>query len=250
MKMLTEERFAVIRSLLADDSVVKIQAIVEATQASESTVRRDLSQLENLGELVRVHGGAKRVFSVDLEPSVSEKRLQFQSEKLAIGRYAASLIKDGEFVFIDAGTTTLAMVPFIQAENVTIVTNGLELAAQLADSKFTVILLGGLIKPNTRAMIGSDTQKQLRQYRFSRAFMGTNGINARFGFTTPDTQEAHVKESAIGQASRVYVLADNSKFDKVSFCQFADFDKVMVVTNQLSKSLHEKFAPLLDLEEV
>lgn len=248
--MLTEERFAVIRSLLADNSVVKIQAIVEATRASESTVRRDLSQLEDLGELVRVHGGAKRVFSVDVEPSVVEKRLRFQSEKLAIARFAASLIEDGEFVFIDAGTTTLAMVPFIQAVDVTIVTNGLELAVQLAESPFTVILLGGLLKPNTRAMVGSETQKQLRQYRFSRAFMGTNGINATFGFTTPDTQEAHVKESAMSQANRVYVLADSSKFEKVSFCQFADFEKVTVVTDHLSVALREKFGPLLELKEV
>ena len=248
--MLTDERFAVIRSLLADDSVVKIQAIVEATNASESTVRRDLSQLEDLGELVRVHGGAKRVFSVDVEPSVSEKRLRFQDEKLAIGRYAASLIEDGEFVFIDAGTTTLAMIPFIQAENVTIVTNGLELAVQMAESKFTVILLGGVVKPNTRAMIGSETLKQLLQYRFSRAFMGTNGIDVRFGFTTPDTQEAHVKESAIAQANRVYVLADHSKFEKVSFCQFVDFEKATVITDHLSEPLREKFAPLLDLKEV
>lgn len=248
--MLTEERFAVIRSLLVDDSVVKIQTIVEATQASESTVRRDLSQLEELGELVRVHGGAKRIFSVDLEPSVGEKRLRSQAEKVAIARYAASIIKEGEFIYIDAGTTTLAMVPYIQAEGLTIVTNGLELAVQLADSKFTVILLGGLIKPNTRAMIGSDTLKQLRQYRFSRAFMGTNGIDASYGFTTPDTQEAHVKESALAQANRVYVLADNSKFDKVSFCQFADFDKVTVITDQLSDGLREKFVPLLDLKEV
>lgn len=248
--MLTEERFAVIRSLLADDSVVKIQTIVEATQASESTIRRDLSQLEELGELVRVHGGAKRIFSVDLEPSVGEKRFRSQAEKVAIASYAASLIKEGEFIYIDAGTTTLAMVPYIQAEGLTIVTNGLELAVQLAESKFTVILLGGLIKPNTRAMIGSDTLKQLRQYRFSRAFMGTNGIDASYGFTTPDTQEAHVKGLALAQANRVYVLADNSKFDKVSFCQFADFDKVTVITDQLSDGLREKFAPLLDLKEV
>lgn len=250
MKMLTEERFDVIRSLLAGDSVVKIQAFVDATGASESTVRRDLSQLEDLGELVRVHGGAKRNFSVDLEPSVGEKRLMFQSEKVAIGRYAASLIEDGEFVFIDAGTTTLAMVPFIQAEQVTIVTNGLEVAVQLADSKSTVILLGGLIKQNTRAMIGADAQRQLQQYRFSRAFMGTNGIDSQFGFTTPDTLEAHVKQAAARQASRVYVLADSSKFDKVSFCQFADFDEVTVVTNQLTEKLRDKFSGLLELREV
>ncbi|MRI86078.1 DeoR family transcriptional regulator [Aerococcaceae bacterium WS4759] len=250
MKMLTEERFDVIRELLTGDSIVKIQAIVEATQASESTVRRDLSQLEELGELVRVHGGAKRQFSLESEPSVPEKNLRFHDEKQSIGQYAAQLIQDNEFIYLDAGTTTLAMVPHIKAKGLTIVTNSLDLAGHLSEAALKVVVLGGSLKNRTRAMIGSDAQKQLKQYRFSRAFMGTNGIDTKFGFTTPDSEEAHVKQTAAQQANRVYVLADASKFDKVSFCQFMELDEAIVITSPLGDRLGDKYHGVLEIKEV
>ena len=106
------------------------------------------------------------------------------------------------------------------------------------------------MKNRTRAMIGSDAQKQLKQYRFSRAFMGTNGIDVRFGFTTPDAEEAHVKQTARQQANRVYVLADASKFDKVSFCQFMELDEAVVITSHLGGKLSDKYHGVLEIKEV
>ena len=248
--MLTEERYQFIRKLLANNSIVKLQEIVDATNASESTVRRDLSQLEDLGDLVRVHGGAKRMFSVDYEPSVKEKSSQHMTEKEHIGKYAASLIEDNDFIYIDAGTTTLSMVPFITALDITVVTNGLEIANHLADRNLQTILIGGYLKPKTRAMIGSDAQNQLKQYQFSKAFMGTNGIDLQYGFTTPDREEANVKQTAIQQANQAYVLSDSSKFDKVSFCKIVELEDAAIITNQLSESSKVKFEKHTKVKEV
>lgn len=250
MKMLTEERHQLIQRLLMNDSIVKLQEIVDATQASESTVRRDLSQLEEMGKLVRVHGGAKRIFAVDYEPSVKEKSTQHMSEKERIGKYAASLIEDNDFIYLDAGTTTLAMLPYIEAREITIVTNGLELANYLADMGFQTILIGGYLKPKTRAMIGSDAQKQLRQYQFSKAFMGANGLDVQYGYTTPDIEEANVKQVAIHQANEAYVLVDSSKFDKVSFCKMVELEDAAVITNQLEESISTKFRKYTKVKEV
>lgn len=248
--MLTEERYQIIRNLLTRDSIVKLHEMVEATQASESTVRRDLSQLEEAGELVRVHGGAKRIFSVDYEPSVKEKSEQHRDEKERIGMYATSLIEDNDFVYIDAGTTTLSMLAYIEASHITVVTNGLEIATYLADKNIETILIGGYIKPKTRAMIGSDALNQLKQYQFSKAFMGTNGIDSQYGFTTPDREEANVKQTAIGQANHVYMLSDSSKFNKVSFCKVVELDDATIITNRLADDVREKFTILTKIKEV
>ncbi|UUX33305.1 DeoR/GlpR family DNA-binding transcription regulator [Fundicoccus culcitae] len=248
--MLTEERHRIIRSLLMNDSVVKLQDIMDATDASESTVRRDLSQLEESGELVRIHGGAKRIFTVEYEPSVREKIGQFTDEKDRIGRYAASLVEANAFIYIDAGTTTMAMIPYIQALGITVVTNGLEIASELANRDIQTILLGGQVKPKTYAMIGSDTQKQLKQYRFSKAFIGTNGIDSQYGFTTPDIEEANIKQMAINQANQAYILSDSSKFEKVSFCKIVELDDATIITNQLEASTKDKYEKYTKVKEV
>lgn len=247
--MLTEERHQIIKDMLEQETIVKLQTIVDKTQASESTIRRDLSHLEAAGTLVRVHGGAKQNFAVEHEPSVKEKLGQYQLDKVQIGKYAAQLIQDNDFIFIDAGTTTLAMLPYIKAKNITVVTNGLEIAHQLAELKVQSILIGGLLKPTTLAIIGSVALNQLKQYQFSKVFMGTNGIDPRFGLTTPDIEEATIKQTAIAHANQVYVLADSSKFNKISFCHIADLEDATIVTNALDPALKEKYSSYTKIKE-
>lgn len=247
--MLTEERHQIIKQLLEQEAIVKLQDIVEATKASESTIRRDLSQLEVMGELVRVHGGAKRNFSVDLEPSVKEKLGRYQAEKVLIGKYAAQLIQDNEFVYIDAGTTTLAMLPHIKAKNITVVTNGLEIAQQLLELNVQTILIGGSLKSTTLAVIGSVALNQLKQYQFSKVFMGMNGIDPQYGYTTPDIEEASIKRAAISQANQAYILTDSSKFNKVSFCRVAALEDAAVITNSVDKTLKDKYQQYTNIEE-
>ena len=229
--MLTEKRRRIILDLLEKEDTVHLRDLMEALGASESTVRRDLSLLEEEGTLIRVHGGAKRVYSKEYEPTTKEKERSNRREKECIGRYAASLVTKGETIYMDAGTTTLRMIPHLEGKDVTVITNGVQQAQLLADYGIKTVLLGGQVKTETSAVVGVLAQNQLREYFFKKAFLGMNGVDLSYGYTTPDEEEATIKKIAISKSNQAYVLADSSKFAKVSLCKVADFHQVTMVTN-------------------
>ena len=248
--MLTEPRHQYIINQLQLNTMVTVQALVNHLDVSESTIRRDLSLLEDEGQLIRVHGGAKRHYVLDKEPSFQEKATIHQDEKLAIARYGASLVNKGETIFIDAGTTTLAMIEFIQAEPALVVTNGIEQAALLIDKGFETLILGGKLKAGTKAIVGTTAFQQLKQYRFQKAFIGMNGIDVEYGLTTPDPEESAIKALMIQQANLAFVLADESKFGKVSFSKVANIDDAHIITNQLAPIFHEHYQTYTTIKEV
>lgn len=237
--MLTEERHASILNLLKHNGIVKTQELMTAFQCSESTIRRDLDQLEKAGELRRIHGGAKRIYRLDDELSSHEKSFKNVQEKTAIGKMAASLIEKNDVIFIDAGTTTSAMIDFIEIGNITVVTNGIQNASLLTDKNINTILVGGKIKPSTKAIIGPTSLKELRNYRFNKAFLGINGVDVEYGCTTPDPDEAALKSLAIEQASITYMLADQSKWDKINFVKVCDLEDVTIITDKTKGNLYE-----------
>ncbi|RDW20234.1 DeoR family transcriptional regulator [Oceanobacillus arenosus] len=235
--MLTEERYAFILNELKHNGIVKMHELMMALQCSESTIRRDLDQLEKNGELRRVHGGAKRIYRLDDELSNNEKTLKNVQEKVAIAKLAASLIEKNDIVFIDAGTTTLAMIDYIENGNITVVTNGILHASLLTDRNITTYLIGGKIKPSTKAIIGPTSFNELRNYRFNKTFLGINGIDREFGCTTPDPEEAALKSLAIKQASITYMLADQSKWNKVNFANVCDLEEVTIITDEIKGNI-------------
>ena len=187
--MLTEERHSIIIDTVNRKKNVELNELCELLDTSESTVRRDLSILHDKGVLVKVRGGA-------------------------------SIIEDGDFVFIDAGTTTEKMIDFIPARQVTFVTNAFVHAKRLAQRGFKVFLPAGEIKLSTEAIIGASCVLSLDQYNFTKCFMGVNGISVTGGFSTPDPNEASVKAAVINNSHTAYILADHSKFDKTSSVKF------------------------------
>lgn len=233
--MLTEERYQLILDSLSQQDIVKMQNIVDLTGSSESTIRRDLITLENQGLCVRVHGGAKRAYELNKEPEMEEKSSLHIEEKKVIAQIAVSFINNEDIIFLDAGTTTFEMIPLLKDKNILVVTNGVPHASLLTDYRVSTILLGGKIKMQTKATIGSDCLHQIAQYRFNKAFLGMNGVDFQYGYTTPDTEEAVVKRMAISQASKAYVLADSSKLKKVSFAKVADLDCCDIVTNKVDE---------------
>lgn len=235
--MLTEERYTFILDELKHNGIVKTQELMTALQCSESTIRRDLDQLEQDRKLRRVHGGAKRFYQLDDELSNNEKSSKNIQEKQAIAKFAASLIEKNDIVFIDAGTTTLAMIDYIENGNITVVTNGILHASLLTDKNINTFLIGGNIKPSTKAIIGPTSIHQLRNYRFNKAFIGINGIDIEFGCTTPDPEEAALKSLAIKQASITYMLADQSKWNKVNFANVCDMEEVTIITDAIKENI-------------
>lgn len=233
--MLTEERHSIILDTVNKKKSAGLGELRELLNASESTVRRDLSLLDEKGMLVKVRGGAIAVDDsfTAAEPDVAEKSGLFTAEKEAVARFAASLIDDGDFVFIDAGTTTEKMIGYIPSKSVTFVTNAFVHAKKLAQRGFKVLLPAGEIKLSTEAIIGASCLMSLDKYNFTKCFMGVNGISVAGGFSTPDPNEASVKAAAIDNSRAAYILADHSKFDKVSSVKFAHLNKCKIITDKL-----------------
>ena len=220
--MLAEERMAIILEIINEQKAVKLSQLCEMLDASISTVRRDINSLADMGKIVKVHGGAMALddnFSF-IEHNVEEKLALFTEEKIAIAKYAASLIEYGDFVYIDAGTTTEKMIDFIPQKDVSFVTNGFTHAKKLAQRGFKVYIPGGEVKFVTEAIIGAECVMTLKSYNFTKCFIGANGISVSAGFSTPDVREARVKTAAIDGSRKAYVLSDHSKFDKITSATF------------------------------
>jgi DeoR family fructose operon transcriptional repressor len=229
--LITEERHKLIIDKLKEKGIVKINDLIELTNTSESTLRRDLTFLESINALKRVHGGATLLKGRFNEPSYNDKLVQNIEEKISIAKYAASLINDGDSIYLDAGTTTLEMINYIDKKNIAVVTNGLKHIDALVERGIEAYILGGRIRLKTKAIIGIDALRSLEKFRFDKAFMGSNGVHLEFGYTTPDSEEAALKESAIRLSKEPYILADESKFGEVAFIKVCDLSKAAIITN-------------------
>ena len=233
--MLTEERYAYIIRQINQRNTITVQELVDTLHHSESTIRRDLSQLEANGELVRIHGGARGKVAISTEDTMEEKTVKNVQDKQLIAKAAADIVQDHEVIYLDAGTTTFEMIPYLKDKGITVVTNGVPHASLLTDLKIETILLGGKIKQNAKAIIGTLAQEQMGNYRFSRAFLGMNSIDKEIGYTTPDLEEAIMKKVAIAQTTEAYVLTDPSKFGTISFVKVSDIEDCTIITTQLTE---------------
>nr|WP_318539306.1 DeoR/GlpR family DNA-binding transcription regulator [Terribacillus saccharophilus] len=250
MEMLTPERQEMLLQILQERRVVTIPEFVKATDASISTIRRDLIELEKQKLLQRVHGGATIVSSLSYEMSYTEKETQNQTGKQNIAAYAASLVGEDECIFLDAGTTTYQMIPFLSGRNVTVVTNGLTHLEALYEKDITVYVTGGLVKDKTRTLIGRGAMTALAQYRFDKCFLGTNGVHPENGYTTPDPEEAAIKRQALLRSDETFVLADRSKLDKTTFAHIADLTEATLVVDTVSSKQHTAYKKFTSIKVV
>lgn len=249
LKMLTDERRKKIVELLDQQSIVKSQDLITLLEASESTIRRDLQDLENAGLLERVHGGARRPQYLEQELGMTEKSFKNVQQKQAIAKLASSYVTDGDVIYLDAGTTTLEMIPLLKGKVITAVTNSVGLASRLVEHEINTIVLGGRIKLTTDAVIGTQAIEQLTNYRFNKAFMGMNGVHIEHGFTTPDTEEASLKRLAMDHAQEVFVLVDYSKFNQVSFTRVANLEAATILTDKCPLIVYDKIKELTTIKE-
>ena len=233
--MLPGERTEDILRIINERGSISNQELVSLTGASESTIRRDITALADENRILRVHGGAMSLGSgIRMEDKdVGARRAENGDEKRQIGMYAASLIENGDLVYIDAGTTTEYMIDYITATGVTFVTNALTHAVRLAQRGFNAYILGGQVKSVTEAIIDSEAIVSLSKYNFTKGFFGTNGVSRDRGFTTPDVREADVKKYAMSRCFEPYILCDFSKFGKVSRVTFAKSGDAAVITEKI-----------------
>lgn len=247
--MLTEERHEILLEAVNRRGSVRLNELCQLLRSSESTVRRDLSLLAEKGLLTKVRGGAMALNEnlSSVEHNMDEKSALYVSEKDAIGKYAASLIADGDYVFLDAGSTTEKMIGYLTVEHVTFVTNAFLHARKLAQRGYQVFVPAGEIKASTEAIVGTGCQMSLQNYNFTKCFMGVNGISLSGGFSTPDQNEAGIKATVMNRSREIYVLADHSKFDHITSVTFAPLNRGIIITDKLQ---NEKYTQEAVVREV
>lgn len=247
--ILKSERKQLILDEIKEKKFLQLEEMVQLLDSSESTVRRDLDELELEGHLRRVHGGAEVVSKLQTEESIQEKSIKNVQEKMRVAQKAMSLIEDGDVIFIDAGTTTELLVELLDCRNLTVVTDSIHHAAKLVDKHFKTIIIGGFVKQSTDASIGRTAVEQISQLNFDKAFIGMNGVDESF-LTTPDMEEAAIKKTIIENAQKTYVLLDASKIGQVSFAKVARIERVTLIINHSESVLFNKIKEKTEVIEV
>jgi DeoR/GlpR family transcriptional regulator of sugar metabolism len=234
-KLMRVERQQYILEYLRNHKSIDVSFLTNELKVSDVTVRKDLEKLERDGLLIRSHGGAVINDYLSSESSFIEKEDKFTEEKKAIATEAAKLIMDGMIVAMTTGTTISHMVKMIrERKNLTIVTNAINVATDLMNvNGINLFLTGGSIRPKTFALIGDMAEKSLEGLFFEIAFVGVNGFSIDIGITTPSMEEAKIVRKVIEGASKVVVLADHSKFNKVAFNRIATIDQIDIVITDI-----------------
>ena len=233
--MLAEQRIRAILQQVAQRQTVSVTELCQLTGASEATIRRDLNALARQGRLNKVHGGATSLEEEEFlarEPDLATKQ-RYAREKERIARYAAGLVGDDDVVYLDTGTTVLHMADHLKGSGALFVTSSVEFAARLTGHSLHVYVLGGALKEGTVDIVGAEALDALRRYNFTKVFLGTSGVSVSQGFTTPDPEAAALKFLAASKAQTVYMLADSSKFGRVTAATILPLDGARIITDKL-----------------
>ena len=226
--MYAEERQEHLLQVARSAGRVDVSEMATVLQVGAKTIRGDLSALERMGRVRRVHGGAIPVERLTFEPAVAERDVVLIAEKERIARAAVTELPDEGAVLIDAGTTTARLGDLMPTDReLTVVTNSLSLAGRLASfPNLTVQLLGGRVRCRTLAAVETWALAALAGIYVDLALVAANGVSVECGVTTPDLAEAAVKTAMITSARRVVLVADHTKVGQSNFVRFADLDAV------------------------
>lgn len=235
-KDLAPKRLEQLRRLIRQDQVMRIEELCAQLHVSAATVRRDLDALEKLGVVRRVHGGAVSVESRLEEPLFDDKTALAAREKHRIAQAALRYIQPNDTIYLDGGSTVLELARLLKERtDLTIVTNSLRAALELASRGPRLILVGGDLRRLSQTVVGPLTRLMLNQVHIDKAFMGTIGLTLDEGLTTTDPSEAYTKELVMCHAREIYLLADSSKIGKVSFTRAGPVEGVRVfITDKLA----------------
>lgn len=202
---------------------VDVTTLAAELDVTPETVRRDLTALERMGLVRRVHGGAIPVERLGFEPALAEREQMLSAEKDRIAKAALDELPDGGAVILDAGTTTVRLAKLLpQDRELIVVTHALPVAMLLANRpSITLHLVGGTLRGRTLAAVGVWAERSLADVRADVAFLGTNGLTVEHGLTTPDLAEAMVKRALVAAARRTVVLADHTKVGRIDLAVVA-----------------------------
>jgi DeoR/GlpR family transcriptional regulator of sugar metabolism len=225
---LKEERHQRIVEMVRQNRQATIAELSRAFEVSDVTIRRDLRELAALGVLRRAHGGAIAAVPAPPEPPVVQRMTQSETCKACIGRAAASLVSDGESVFIGSGSTTAYVVRnLVERKDLTIVTNALNVATELATAPdVTVVVTGGMMRASEMSLVGHITEQALREVRVDKVIIGMRAISLEAGMTNDYLPEVMTDRTIIEMAPELIVVGDHTKFGRASSAYVAPVTRI------------------------
>ncbi|NGY62519.1 DeoR/GlpR transcriptional regulator [Lentzea sp. NEAU-D13] len=229
--MLPQRRHDLILRTLRSEGPAGVQVLAERLGVSPATIRRDLVELDRQGRLTRVHGGA--VAAEDLDDPFAEVAMLRVEEKDAVAERAAQLIKDGEAVLLDIGTTAHRLARKLHGRSLTVITSNLMVYEELKDDQeIQIVLLGGVLRRSYHSLVGFLTEDNLRQVHADHLILGTSGVRPTGQVMDTTAVEVPLKRAMIAAADQVVLLADVGKFPGTGIakvCGPKDID--VVITN-------------------
>ncbi|WP_294186005.1 DeoR/GlpR family DNA-binding transcription regulator [uncultured Clostridium sp.] len=243
--MLAIERRNEILSKLKEEKKVLVGDLSKHYKVTEETIRRDLELLEQKGLAKKTYGGAVLVDDLKEDLPYNIRKQNNIKEKKKIAEIVSNMIQDGEHIMLDASSTALYIAKSIRdKENITVITNSLEVMFELSDKKgWRILSTGGLMKEGALALIGPQTEKMISNFHVDKAIISCKGIDKEIGITDSSEADVEIKKRMIKSAKEVILVVDSRKFDKISFVRMGDFSNVdyVVTDSNPSNDWHDTF---------
>lgn len=250
MTMIPRERQEHIKSIILQKKSVQVSKLAVEFDVSEETIRRDLSDMEKEGIIQKVHGGAVLSNRVQAKVDNTVLRNIFVENKKRIADLAVKMINPGDSIFLDSSTTSLILAESIKEMDITVLTNSIDIAHTLSarDSNVNLLCAGGRLIKSRRCFVGIQTQKFLEHYSFDKVFFSCKSLDLSAGVTDSDDTEAEIKKVAFSNSRQRILLADHSKFGRVSFVKLCKLEDLTVLITD--EPLNSAWIDTLDDYEV
>jgi len=255
--MLIAERRQQIIDLVNEQKSIRVTELSNIFSITEETIRRDLESLKKQGKLMRSHGGAVSINSVDLlEVSYEERESRKVDEKRKIAYEAVKQVREGDKIILDASTTAWYMAKVLPDMEMTVLTNSIKVASELSPKKnITVISTGGILQSKSLSYVGPLAESSFKHYHANKAFISCKGFHLQDGISESSEQQARVKQMMLSISEEVYLMIDHSKFGVKAFSRYEDMDVIdYVITDhhvksELERNLIEKGFQLIKTKE-
>lgn len=250
--MYTVERQQHILQFIRNNKVVKLVTLTKEFNVSMETIRRDIQQLVQEKKIEKFYGGVKYIEPVE---GLMDNRLTQQlTEKIAIAKACASLVNNGDCIFIDSGSTTYQMTPFLLGkEKLTVVTNSLPVAFDLIGSNIEVMIIGGRVRHSEKSVTSNDFLFRFDHLNINKAFICASGVTLEKGISDFSLEEAMTRKQLINISQTVYVATDSTKFNKdvaIQVCPLEEVDMILTDNGLPKETLHQFTEAGIQLEVV
>lgn len=227
--------------ILESRELIRIEELQKLIpEVSISTLRRDLKELEGLNKVQTLSGGAVKISSSVSELPMATKASLQMKEKRYIAELAAREIAAGETVYLDSGSTCTTLLRELLKKKIRIITTNTDVLRLTGEFEAEVTILGGTYDPKISSLSGPLAEANIQKYVFDKAFLGANGIDLKFGVTTPNLVEAIKKKTVIDHAKKAFLLCDSSKFHKTSAVKSFELNEVILITDKADSDLDKE----------